>query len=92
MTDEQISKAIEDHYLLWWTDEMKEKILADVGPEGLARINEIAAVANDSELWVYTPSMSDTYDKVRQLLKQRFPFLSESAILRLANSAAYGWK
>jgi hypothetical protein len=92
MTDEQINKAIEDHCGLWWTDEITLAILADVGPEGLAKVKEIDAVANNADLWINASSTSSAYSDVERLLKETFPFLSPRAILRVANAAAYGWK
>lgn len=90
-TPDKINKAIEAHFGLWWTDESKQAILAEVGAEGLARIEEMSSFANDPDLWTYEPH-EQAYAKTQTLLREEYPFLSEAAILRLANSAAYGWK
>lgn len=92
VTPERINQAIEDHFGLWWTDESKQNILADVGPDGLARIEEISAVANDPDLWIYAASTDQAYEQAKTLLREQFPLLSEAAVTRIATSAAYGWK
>ena len=70
MQDAKISEAIEKHFGLWWTEEMKEAILQEVGPEGLARIEEISAFANQPDLWIHAASLDAAYDKVhRQILE-----------------------
>lgn len=91
VTPEAINKAIEDHFALWWTDEMKANILRDVGPEGMAKIQEISSFANDPDIWTYS-SMDQAYAKTQTLLRQQYPFLSDAAIGRVSTSAAYGWK
>lgn len=90
-TPAQISKAIEDHYALWWTAEMEQAILADVGTEGLAQVKEISSFANAPEHWVYEPH-DRAYSNVQSLLHEKYPFLSAAAVQRIATSAAYGWK
>ena len=91
MTPEKINKAIEDHFGLWWTDESRQAILEDVGVEGLAQIEEISTFANDADLWQYTPSLQ-AYETMKRRLRETYPFLSNTAILQVATSAAYGWK
>jgi hypothetical protein len=91
MTPEKINKAIEDHFGLWWTDGSRQAILRDVGPEGLALIEEMSAVANDADLWMHAPS-EKAYDDAQRCLKEKYPFLSCAAVARIATSAAYGWK
>jgi len=92
MQDAKISEAIEKHFGLWWTEEMKVAIVQEVGPEGLARIEEISAFANQPDLWIYAASTDTAYDKVQALLQEKYPFLSGAAVSRVATSAAYGWK
>jgi len=87
----EISRAIEAHYALWWTDEMKAAILADVGPEGLALIEEISSFANDPDIWIYG-STQQSYEDVQALLRQKYDFLSDASVSRIASAAAYGWK
>ena len=91
MTPEKINKAIEDHFGLWWTDESKQAILEAVGAAGLAQIEEISSVASAAEVWLYSPT-AQAYDNAQRLLREKYPFLSDTAILQVANSAAYGWK
>ncbi len=88
---EEIDRAIEAHYALWWTEEMKAAILADVGQEGLALIEEISSCANDPDIWIYRTT-EQSYSDVQTLLRQKYDFLSDASIRRIATSAAYGWK
>ncbi len=48
--EDKINQAIENHFGLWWTDEITEAIRRDAGAEGLARIQEISSFANDPDL------------------------------------------
>jgi hypothetical protein len=92
MRNEKISQAIESHFGLWWTEEMKKALRRDVGPDGLAKIEEISAFANQPDLWIYASSTEQAYDDVQVLLREKYPFLSDAAVTRIATSAAYGWK
>ena len=91
MTPEKINQAIEAHFGLWWTEESRQALLRDVGPEGLALIEAMSAVANDADLWMSAPS-EKAYDDAQRRLKETYPFLSDAAVVRIATSAAYGWK
>jgi len=90
--NQKINQAIVDHFGLWWTDENRSAILRDAGPEGLAKIEEISSFANQPDLWIYASSTDSAYNEVQKVLGQEYPFLSGRAILRIASSAAYGWK
>ena len=86
-----ISRAIVDHFGLWWTDEARDAILKDVGDDGLKQVEEIISDAGSAERWLYA-NPEAAYYQTQAMLREKYPYLSDAAVLRAANSAAYGWK
>jgi hypothetical protein len=93
MTYETVNQAIVDHYAVTGlTDATKEAIRRDAGEDGLALIHEMSSFANQPEIWVHAESHTQAYNDVQRLLQDTYPFLRADAVLRIATSAAYGWK
>jgi hypothetical protein len=91
MNHTKINQAIEDHYALWWTDEMKTAMNAALSAEELALVHTVSDFANNGELWM-TGSHDANYEKVQGLLSAEFPWLSSKSVIRAATSAAWGWR
>lgn len=89
----RINAAVEAHYGVLGLDApTREVIMRDAGEDGLALIREVSSFANEPGHWVYAESHIEAYNEVQRLLGQKYPSLSPGAVMRIATSAAYGWK
>jgi hypothetical protein len=88
----RVSGAIERHLGLMWDEKRREAVREEVGEEGLALVQEIDAFANRAEFWTRVSSTDRGYAEMQRLLRERYGFLSEGAVRRVATRAAWGWR
>ena len=90
MEYETINRAILQHLHLagFASDEI---LLQVTTQEGVALLKEMLSFTHDHPLWRVEDTLV-AYKQVRQLLRERYPLLTDDANMRLANYAAYHWK
>jgi hypothetical protein len=86
-----IDQAIKNHLKLWWTDESKQAIKLKYGEWVLKQVISISKFAENKEYWL-SASLTEGYSLTVDKVKNRYPFLSDEAVKKVANMAAYSWK
>jgi hypothetical protein len=90
--DQHVGEAIGKHLGLSWDAQTDEAILAEVGEEGLRRAKEIDAYAQRAEFWTREQDNMRGYQRMQRELADKFPFLPQKAVTKLATRAAWSWR
>jgi hypothetical protein len=76
----------------FWTEKAKRGLEADIGSDGLKRVQEACDFASDQEdVWLHR-ELAEASQEVSARIRAKYPDLDEGATQRIVTFAAYSWK
>jgi len=87
-----VNAAISKYLDLWWDEDKAEAIKAKYGNETLSFVKEIYDYAVNYPVDWSSETYAAAIDKVRDSVKQNYPYLDENSVRIIGICFAYSWK
>jgi len=91
MAHDNINNAITLYWSILVTDDTKNQIITAFGDEILAEIDRIMSYAVNNPIWANIDHLISHRQTIEEL-KKEYPFLTNSSLIKIADTAAYFWK